>query len=805
MRRCPASVLAAVAGIATLVAPPSSCAQAPCSLTWRPGEGIPGLDGVPYAMANWDPDGAGPQPAVVVVGGQFTVAGDQLVGNVALYDPALQRWSSLGTGLDRVNTILVRGGTTGGQLVVGTNTGVREWNGTTWQALGPNFDNAVTHLVELANGHLVAGGAFGLIGASPIVALARWNGAQWLAMGAPSLPLGNGTIRGLGLLPNGNLVAGGAFTQIGGVACDHVARWNGTTWFPLGAGSTLPVSALQTTTAGDVVALGSFLAGPTSGARWNGSSWSALPTGDPGGWSPIAPFGSNGVLCRTATGLWALDAAGWTSLAAWSLPVDVRCAALLANGDALVGGSFVTLGSPLGSNGPPAWNVAHRRNGVFGSASSGSSGLVLAAAPAADGGLLAVGRFSVGGLTEARFAHFDGAVWTGLSVAADSLFDVVARADGSALLAGSFPSSGSSTLAHWQNGVTTPIPLPVGSSTTLLARGMGATYVAHSQFGSNRVSRWDGSSLFSIPLAAGGQLLDLVELPNGDLVLAGQFSSPVPSHLLRWDGQQLQAIPGAPGGTRILAVAANGDLLAGGQLTAPFSSVARWDGTTWQALGSLPLNGALSIDTLPNGDVVLTQVVPGAPVVTRLQRWDGVQWTLLGEARGTARGFWSPMGELVAFGNFVRVDNTVASVFTRLQSSCAATVLDLGGGCSGSAGPLTTRVDERAWLGGTFQAMTRGVATNALALGVFGVGTTSLPLSQLLPIGGVGCTLRATLDAVGFAPVWNGEAAIALALPNAPALLGASFVQQTLVLETAAGVVAALHASDAVQLSVGSF
>jgi hypothetical protein len=46
---------------------------------------------------------------------------------------------------------------------------------------------------------------------------------------------------------------------------------------------------------------------------------------------------------------------------------------------------------------------------------------------------------------------------------------------------------------------------------------------------------------------------------------------------------------------------------------------------------------------------------------------------------------------------------------------------------------------------------------------------------------------------------------VALTLPSAPSLLGASFVQQTLVLETATGVVSALHASHAVQLSVGSF
>jgi hypothetical protein len=76
-----------------------------------------------------------------------------------------------------VHSLLVRGGA-GSPLVVGTTHGVRAWNGTTWQPLGPNFDNPVNQLVELANGDLVAGGVFGLVGGSPIHSLARWDGSQ---------------------------------------------------------------------------------------------------------------------------------------------------------------------------------------------------------------------------------------------------------------------------------------------------------------------------------------------------------------------------------------------------------------------------------------------------------------------------------------------------------------------------------------------------------------------------------------------------------------------------------------------------
>ncbi len=797
--RSPWSTLAGIALVAGATLP----AQAPCPLAWQPGDGIPGLDGTAYAMANWDPDGAGPQPAVVVVGGQFTVAGDQSVGNIALYDPALQRWSSLGAVGERVNTILVRNGAPGSPLVVGTSSGVRAWNGTTWQALGLTFNNAVNHLVELANGDLVAGGAFGLIGGRAINSLARWDGSQWQALGNPTLSFSIGSILGLGVLPNGDLVAGGSFSQVGGVACNNIGRWDGTLWQPLGAGSSTPVLGLVATPAGDVVAMGGFGTSPATVARWSGASWVVMPPAPSSTSFPVAPVGSNGVLFRTNAGLWLQDGVAWSQLAGWTGTADVRCAALLPNGDVLVGGGFQLF------DGTTAWRVAQRRSGVFEATNSGGVGVgvVQVAVPVPDGGYLVGGSFRVGGMPNANLAHFDGVTWTRLSVPASTVNDIVVRNDGSALLSGVFSLGGTQTLLRWQNGVATavPLPLPLGAFASVLAPGRGATYVCTNLVGIVGVARWDGTFLVPMPFSLGGLLSDLLELPNGDLVLAGQFDGSSQPLLLRWDGHQLQEIPGAPRGATTIALAANGNLLVGGQLTAPFASVARWDGTTWHALGSLPLNGALSIDSLPNGDVVLAQRVPGVPAVTRIQRWDGVQWTLLGEARGTARVVWSPAGELAAFGDFSRIDSTVAAVFTRLQSSCPAMAQDLGGGCSGSAGPLTTRVDERAWLGGTFRATTRGVPTNALAIGVFGASSTSLPLSQLLPIGGAGCTLRATLEVVGVAPVWNGEAQVALTLPSAPSLLGASFVQQTLVLETATGVVSALHASHAVQLSVGSF
>ncbi|MCA8977175.1 MAG: hypothetical protein KDC98_20810, partial [Planctomycetes bacterium] len=58
---------------ATLVA--TAC-QAQCATTWQPGDAIPGLSKWAYASTSWDRDGAGPEPAVLVVGGWFVAAGD---------------------------------------------------------------------------------------------------------------------------------------------------------------------------------------------------------------------------------------------------------------------------------------------------------------------------------------------------------------------------------------------------------------------------------------------------------------------------------------------------------------------------------------------------------------------------------------------------------------------------------------------------------------------------------------------------------------------------------------------------------
>jgi len=58
----------------------------PCGGQWLPGDGASDMNGRVRATTMWDPDGAGPQPAVLVAGGSFTTAGGVSASRVARWN-----------------------------------------------------------------------------------------------------------------------------------------------------------------------------------------------------------------------------------------------------------------------------------------------------------------------------------------------------------------------------------------------------------------------------------------------------------------------------------------------------------------------------------------------------------------------------------------------------------------------------------------------------------------------------------------------------------------------------------------------
>ncbi|MEW5922672.1 MAG: delta-60 repeat domain-containing protein [Candidatus Zixiibacteriota bacterium] len=80
------------------------------------------------------------------------------------------------------------------------------------------------------NGELVVGGDFTAIDGVAANRIIRLNGVAWQPLGSGM----NDDVHSLTVY-NGDLIAGGAFTTAGGVAANCIARWDGYSWQPLGS------------------------------------------------------------------------------------------------------------------------------------------------------------------------------------------------------------------------------------------------------------------------------------------------------------------------------------------------------------------------------------------------------------------------------------------------------------------------------------------------------------------------------------------------------------------------------------------
>jgi hypothetical protein len=212
----------------------------------------------------------------LVIAGSFTGIDGVAANNLARWSNGA--WTPFGMGLGSAGGIQSLARLPNGDLVAGGpsllgGATMARWNGSVWSpfADSPNF--SVFGLTVLPNGDLVAAGDFTAIGTVPALGVARWDGTNWsqLASGAGALGGGNLDVLAAVSMPNGDLVVGGRFTTIGGILAQRIARWNGSTWSSIGAGLPGEVWCLG------VLPNGDLLAGGLGGVfLWSGGNWSTL-------------------------------------------------------------------------------------------------------------------------------------------------------------------------------------------------------------------------------------------------------------------------------------------------------------------------------------------------------------------------------------------------------------------------------------------------------------------------------------------------------------------------------------------------
>ncbi len=263
-----------------------------------------GLNDRVYALCTWDLDGTGPLPPHLIAGGMFTSAGPTGAKGVARWDGA--DWHPLGTGIVVAVMALAPfdrdgAGPEPAHLIAGgafQNAGgvpasqIARWDGTAWHPLGAGMDSGVTGLTNWdpdgpgpLPAHLIAGGSFFTAGGLPANHIARWDGAAWHALGpglnAPVFALAGWDPDESGPEPTA-LIAGGWFTAAGSAPASYIARWDGSAWSTLGSGTNGGVTALAPSSGGGLCLGGWFsrAGGQISAyfARWTHSNapWVAL-------------------------------------------------------------------------------------------------------------------------------------------------------------------------------------------------------------------------------------------------------------------------------------------------------------------------------------------------------------------------------------------------------------------------------------------------------------------------------------------------------------------------------------------------
>lgn len=518
-----------------------------------------GLNGTVYALETYK--------SYLAVGGGFNSGSGNPLHHVGLWTGSA--WQALGDGTDYEVRSLIQ---FGDDLIVGGDflnptAYVARWDGTSWSYMGGELDSVVFSLA-VYDGALYAGGYFGDSPWSTTPYLARWDGSDWQGVDGST----DGPIEAMTIY-NGELVVGGYFSRAGPVAARNLALWNESDWrlTTMGAGFDDAVTSLA-------VYNGSIAAGGYFGSAGSVPA-DKVVVGDGTNWAPLG--------------------SGISEYFSW---VDM----VTSVGDQLiVGGLFENAGG-IPANSIASWSEEENWQALGG-------GLTLAYYTSAEvvgefgGNMIAGGYFyDADGHRVNNIAAWDGTAWHNMGAGFDTYYcsycynfpyvSGLTIYNGKLIAAGYFDYSGVETL--------------------------------------HNIAVWDGAAWHTLGGGTDYDILDVI-VYHGDLIATGYFGVADGSQancIARWDGQTWQPLgsgltpdPNDYASGNALAIF-NGNLIVGGRFAkaggVSAHNIARWDGTTWSALGS-GVDGGVSALAVYQGDLLVGGgfLHAGDGVSTYFARW----------------------------------------------------------------------------------------------------------------------------------------------------------------------------------------
>jgi len=239
-----------------------------------------------------------------------------------------------------------------------------------WSSFGNGGMTDWVFATAMYNGDLIAGGKFTSAGGVNANHIARWDGSQWQPLG-----LGvNGKVNAL-VEFNGNLIVGGEFTEAGGNEMFFIAIWDGTTWLD-------DLGDMGSTVTSLVVYNNKLIAG--------------------GYFTDADGIPANYIAQYDEVNEWAPLGGGMGGSQGQVMAMNVY------NNQLIAGGFFTTAG------GMPASHIASWNGSTWSTIGSGVQGIVYALGEY-DNNLIAGGLFlGAGGISANHTASWDGNAWNAL-------------------------------------------------------------------------------------------------------------------------------------------------------------------------------------------------------------------------------------------------------------------------------------------------------------------------------------------------------------------------------------------------------
>ncbi|MCU0866112.1 MAG: hypothetical protein MUC36_20200 [Planctomycetes bacterium] len=397
------------------------------------------------------------------------------------------------------------------------------------------------------------------------------------------------------------------------------------------------------------------------------------------------------------------DGATWQPLGSGLAAGTIEAMAELPNGNLVVGGSFTAIGGVTVRN-LAVWNGSVWSS--IGDLGQGSTSRVNALRRLSNGDLIAAGVFTVaGGAAVDNLARWDGTTWSsmGANFGWSSVRHLQPMPNGDLVAVGvqSGPGSTVSPIARW-NGLAWSAAGQAGPIGAMTALPSGDLVFAQLTIPSRLAVYADAGTAFQFS----AQLIPPVSSVNlalgvsgaGELLVGGAPQNAGTSSLVRFTGSGWSAVgTGGPGSVQCLQIAANGDLLTGGV----DPRVARFDGQSWVALGAPAAPIVHATLRLPSGEVVLGGrfSMLGGVAVNNIARWNGSTYAPLGAGvSGPVLALaLAPNGDLLVGGEFGSAGGASAQNVARWNGSAWST---LGAGVAQAPGVIAVNLAGEVLVGG---------------------------------------------------------------------------------------------------------